>query len=347
MIELVYADCGGCGHYRVKWPADYLIANGCPVVPSRLVMVFQGLTGISVQRPLESSVYDTLKRLKGITRVVDFDDMLFKLYGEDLPEYNHATAEMDLKETTSVIKKGFKNIDKLTVSTEFLKKAISDNYNSYFSDSFEGIDVVPNTLPSWLWNFGRRADIEEDIKKPRVLFAGSSTHYPLSGSDLGDFSPELVKWLHEDIDKIDLVFVGNIPLFLQDIADKITVVPFSNVLNYPRLLWNLAADFIIAPLKENIFNKCKSNLKYLEASAVGSVLVGSVFEDSPYQNLSSLTQMKPNMTVDDIRGIFLQACKKETYNELLKHQYDDLDKSWLEANIAKFVKPFKVEVKNG
>lgn len=347
MIELVYSDGGGCGHYRVKWPADYLIANDCPVLCSRRVMVFSGLSGISVQRPLESSVYETLGRLKGITRVVDFDDMLFELYGEGLPKYNHAIAELDLKELTSIVKRGWKNIDKMTVSTEFLKRAVSDNFSSSFSDSFEGIDVVPNTLPYWLWNFGRRSDVEEDIRRPRVLFAGSSTHYPLSGEDFGDFSPALVKWLHEDIDKIDLAFVGNVPHFLRDIDDKITLVPFCNTLNYPKMLWNLAADFIIAPLRENIFNKCKSNLKYLEASAVGSVLVGSAFEDSPYQNISSLAQMRPNMTVDDIRGIFYQACEKDVYNQLLKRQYGDLEKCWLELNIANFIKPFKVEVKNG
>ena len=66
-----------------------------------------------------------------------------------------------------------------------------------------------------------------------------------------------------------------------------------------------APDVLIAPLQNIPFNKAKSNLKGLEASAVGAAFVASVFPGSPYSDITpQLTAVTKNTTPDDIMNMF-------------------------------------------
>ena len=53
---------------------------------------------------------------------------------------------------------------------------------------------------------------------------------------------------------------------------------------YIKTLDSLKLDLMIAPRKDNYFNRCKSNLKYLEASMLKIPFIGQSFSDgnSPY-----------------------------------------------------------------
>ena len=182
----------------------------------------------------------------------------------------------------------------------------------------------------------------DNIVKPTVLYAGSSTHY--SNKDTGDFNKALIDFIKNNIDKINFVIIGKIPFFFSDISDKILCFEPINILAYPNLLHSINADFIIAPLKENVFNKCKSNLKYLESCAVGSVMIGSTFADSPYNCIDERCKIQKTMNSKHIENMFWKLCEKDTYNEILTNQYNYMNEMWLENNISKYVNLFDEKV---
>lgn len=63
--------------------------------------------------------------------------------------------------------------------------------------------------------------------------------------------------------------------------------PVVHVTEYMQYVARLALDLAIIPRKDHYFNKCKSNLKFLEMSLLGIPVVAQGFEDgsSPYQGV--------------------------------------------------------------
>lgn len=61
--------------------------------------------------------------------------------------------------------------------------------------------------------------------------------------------------------------------------------PFVNIIEYYYTINKLALDLMVIPRKDNYFNRCKSNLKFLEASLLRIPVIAQGFEDglSPYQ----------------------------------------------------------------
>ena len=100
---------------------------------------------------------------------------------------------------------------------------------------------------------------------------------------------------------------------------------------------SIGADFQIAPLVDNVFNACKSSLRYTESCAVGTVLFGTVFEKnkwSPYEEIPEECKILDTATVEDIDNKFFAACKKDNYNRLLDTNYNFLNDNgyWMESN---------------
>lgn len=91
------------------------------------------------------------------------------------------------------------------------------------------------------------------------------------------------------------------------------------------------------PLVNNVFNKCKSSLRYTESCAVGTVFFGTVFEGdkwSPYEEIPEECKILDTATVEDIDEKFFAACKKDNYNKLLNQNYEFLNNGyWMESNI--------------
>lgn len=74
---------------------------------------------------------------------------------------------------------------------------------------------------------------------------------------------------------IEWVFVGSVPAGLRELANekKIAVVPPCPILNYPQMVQSLDLDAWVVPCDPSLeFNRCKSNIKWLEACALGVVM---------------------------------------------------------------------------
>ncbi len=322
---IIPGDTGACGYYRLIQVANMLQGIGKEVYlfpPTKFKGIGQDI--IYTQRITSNGSLEPLLKFKestGVKLIVDFDDLTWLYKGEGLPDYNYCKTKVDCKANTEAMEKyAAKVIDKATCSTEYLKNALSE-----FIDP-KKITVMPNRLSVKDWLFDTATSIpEEDI----FMYAGSATHYDNANKKSGDFNNGWIKYLSNK----KVITMANTPYFIKPVA----AFPGYPMSTYPRSFCNIArkAKFVIAPLADNVFNKCKSDLKLLESSAIGRVCLVSDFPDSPYKDAHPYQKIPVNATAQTIEFIVERA--KEHYGEILKYQYEYLSKRWLDNHIQEYV----------
>ena len=105
-----------------------------------------------------------------------------------------------------------------------------------------------------------------------------------------------------------------------------------STLEFPAVDTSIKPDIYLAPLKESNFNRAKSNLKLLEATAVGAAFLGSDFEGSPYAEAHPLSKVKPWTTPEQLDAQFDQLCRH--YAEVMEYQRKlmDMQGYWMESD---------------
>ena len=71
--------------------------------------------------------------------------------------------------------------------------------------------------------------------------------------------------------------MGYLPPKLEELVKSKVIEhhPGTSILNYPEKLRSLDLNVMVAPCIDNEFNRCKSNIKWLEACALGIPLLAS------------------------------------------------------------------------
>lgn len=156
------------------------------------------------------------------------------------------------------------------VSTEKLKKYIEQNELS------ENVFVIPNYIDTDIFN------TELPSKPPSEMitigYAGSATHM----TDFVPVIPALEKILSKFKSKVKMKFLGFTPNELADLEDVESIEGSESYHFYAATLQRSAIDIGLAPVKKNIFNECKSNIKYLEYSFCG--IPGIYASVTPYSS---------------------------------------------------------------
>ena len=177
----------------------------------------------------------------------------------DTPEYNPAIqVYVPGSPFTEVAIEQFKNSDGMIVSTPYLKEVYSE-YN-------EHIYVVPNSIDTVLWGKARK----ESRPGIRIGWAGGASHE----EDLRVIEPIFDKLLAKYKD-LSFVFVHGVPPFLRDKKGIEHITKWARIDRYPQHIASLDWDIALAPLKDNAFNRGKSNLRWLESAALGIPCVAS------------------------------------------------------------------------
>ena len=185
--------------------------------------------------------------------VLDLDDHLLALpedhpdrisgwFADGLPSLLHAMV----------------NSDALTVTTQTLRQALLP-YNPR-------IYVLPNYLDAELWQF-REPKVAEKGAPVRILFMGTPTHQP----DLELIGEPLAHIAQKYAEHVAFIFFGAQPPSSLESAAKVTYLPL-HTYHYQAFLQEyqqLEAEIAIAPLQDNLFNRSKSAIKYLEYTALG------------------------------------------------------------------------------
>jgi len=259
------ADAAGSGHYRVMQPLTALREAGLVdgtfharlldvVEMARLdpdVVIWQRQIG-EEQLALMERVGQFHRALK----IYELDDYLPNL---PLKSVHRAQLPQDIVKS---LRRAFARVDRLVVSTPALAEALSGMHAD--------IRVAANRLPPSLWRGlpGPRRNIGP---RPRVGWAGGVGHT----GDL-EMIADVVRTL---ADEVDWVFMGLCPDALRPYVREFH--PGVDMARYPRVLARLDLDLAIAPLEDNRFNACKSNLRLLEYGACAVPVVASDVE--PYR----------------------------------------------------------------
>jgi glycosyltransferase involved in cell wall biosynthesis len=246
------------------------------------------------QRPLAREFLDFMKHTKAYSnafKVYEIDDLI-----NNIPIKNHFKSQHP-KDTVKLLREGIAQVDRLVVSTPGLAEA----YSGWHKD----IQIVELKLPPVWWSNLKVTRTEH--KKPRVGWAGGSSH-------LGDL--ELIADVVKDLaDEVDWVFFGMCPSKLRPYVKEFhSGVPIHM---YPQKLATLDLDLAVAPLENNQFNDCKSNLRILEYGACGYPVICSntrAFVDSKLPIHIVKNKFKEwtsaiRSHVNDLDACFAQGCE--------------------------------------
>lgn len=281
-----------CGYVRCLqplqangWDGDKTSLYAPKPTPEKMMQGAMNADIVVFHRPIKKEMYEAAMLLKeaGKKIVMDNDDTYrsnsgvpVQMFGKDRENLDKAINHIDTQ-----LKEFAKIADMVTVTTEFLKR----EYEPYCKN----VVVLPNCVDPFDWE----EPAKNDTGKTRILITGSVA----SNKDYENIIPLLEK-LKERKD-VQLVLQA-LPADKEELKESremykpeldfwkqydVEWYPFMKLTDYLRFLPTLKIDIMLIPRHDNYFNRCKSNLKFLEASMCKMATVAQSFPDgnSPYE----------------------------------------------------------------
>lgn len=255
----ICADFGGSSWYRIIQPislAKEYYEDCMWSLPERIdINYIQKADVILIQRQCHDVAFQSTQRLLNLGKIIisEIDDNIWSI-----PPDTENLHKFWSKDRIKGLEKILSLSNAVTVSTKPLAKIVKQfNPNVY---------IVPNLVV-----------FEPKMKKVetgkiRIGWAGSESHMP-------DFTPDIqlalldIKEKYKD--KVDLVMFGIIPNML---FTQVSFYMFEQPQLYFGKLHNLGLDIGIVPNRDNMFNSCRSNLKFIEYSSVKAATIASSTE---------------------------------------------------------------------
>ncbi|MCO6431010.1 MAG: hypothetical protein J5J00_09130 [Deltaproteobacteria bacterium] len=280
IVQTVQLDGGGDSHYRMEWPAKHL-AKQAPAwrvinVDAHALERFSLCEKADLLVIYQSNDVDLFpiirrRRQAGKKTLIEFNDNFY-----DPPASSPVFQKWSSFQIREIYRKLIENCDALIVTGEGL--------NQLFAGKLDvPIHILPNQLalsPEPLKLAKRGAD-----GKFHVGWAGSGGHFP----DILSIVP-VIRKLMDAIPQLTFHVMGNeaIPYMLKLPPERMTYTPWGTVGEYLRF-WH-KVQIGLAPLIDNPYNRCRSDIKAVEMAAGGALplLAGLL----PYQNFLNATGLK-------------------------------------------------------
>jgi len=204
----------------------------------------------------------TAARIKRVPILYDIDDAIIAL-----PE-DHPSRGVYVGCLENIIL-ALLDADRIIVSSNVLAEIVYP-FNTK-------VVVWPSVLPDSLWHIKTPSQPRREYPL-RIGYMGSPTHH----ADLDVLQPVFQALLVEFGENLEFVFWGSVPPDV--LRGKAGVRFYDEQQPYPmftKAFYQAEADIWLAPLQDNLFNRCKSSIKFWEYSAIGGV--GIYSRIAPYE----------------------------------------------------------------
>lgn len=335
------ADYGGCGYYRCMAPDFLLNLYQKAVIVESTAMIldprfYETVETIKFQRQATPPQRDFIKHLRTLANekkkklIYEIDDVVF---AEDIPLYNRNRVAFVPKEIQDSIKEILSCMDEILVTCDYFKEYMIEKSGN------KNVTVLPNYLAKgWfdryynLWDLQKK--YEKNKKRPIVAIFASGTHVDVINkvNQQDDFAP-VIQQIAKTVKDFDWRFYGSFPLPLRPLIDNgsIKYFPWVQLPDFAEAMAKSGAQVTFASLQDNHFNRCKSNIKLIEAGALG---LPCVCPDMVTYKDAFLKYR----TGDEFIDVLKYTLKNQvTYTEQCKKARAHAEKFWLddEANLMK------------
>lgn len=301
-------------------------------------------------------------RKEGVWLLYEIDDAMGK---DDIPLYNRGRNAFQNDNIQNNIKFMLDKSDIVVVTTKYIKEYYARKYDI----PIKKIVAVPNLLPRWWYGDRYQPNIktqqfQDNKSKPRIGIVSSLSHYNIdhvkdeTGQIAKDDFDEIADVVKKTVDDFQWVILGYAPPQLKEEIEKKKVQCYGCVpiVQYPSTLYNLGLQAIVAPLQDNEFNRCKSNIKYIEACAIGVPLFAS--NCIPYKGTLPENQLFSSQDELKDKLMKLKFSSTGAYRKMIEQQWAWLNSPaesgdfklrnwWLEDNMGIWFKLFKLDNMKG
>ena len=246
----------------------------------------------------------------------EMDDDVF-LVNPDSPAYDQYIPG---SENVDIVREQIEKSNGVITSTDYLAK-IYKKHN-------KNVHVIPNAIDFELWD--SLVEKKKRTKKIRIGWAGGGSH----NRDLMQIDKVIDK-INKLYSNVEWVFLGGCPDGFEDKSkSKVKLLKKWYPINtYPQELKKLDLDIAVAPLRDNEFNRAKSNLRWLEYSAMGVPTVASNVE--PFkcirEKVDGLLVQEEDEWVDALSTLITSETMRKTIG---KNAYDRVKKDYNAKTVA-------------
>lgn len=261
------ADRTGCGTIRVMQPLDTLAAERDIETMYHEKIETKGFMPkvIVGQRVCKNGPSVLWQHIAGNEQrpklVFEVDDDLWNIAPSNALAYSWFINGYDMKtgdfaDVQGNLRKNIEVADRVTVTTQALADIVSE-WN-------DDVRIVPNFMPEWVFDHER-----PQRDRVTVGWMGSSTH----SMDWDQADNQVKRFMLRNSD-LQFHLIGG------SYGDKFKLHPGQLVetgwVNGVDNVWKaIDFDIALAPLRPHVFNQSKSNLKALEAAALGIPIIAS------------------------------------------------------------------------
>lgn len=336
-IQVVTSGGSGCRFYRASMPAftmnwieglgAHAIEVPAPILSPDMLNATRAIVLKSCAGWQGLQLIKQLKALKNkfphLRIVNDFDDLM---YGKSCVREGDSTFEAFAAKTwddrhNECSKEALSMCDVVTTTNEYLAKKIVE--------AGANVKIIPNACPKAMWSLPRREPLKEDLKVVNLTLTQCPQHaVPDHVNEKGEFvkrqvgdydSAEWAEWIikHVKDGDIQLTQMGGPSFLWTEIQDKVKNYPWVPPNRYASLMCRTAPDLVIAPMVPCELNRCRSDLRYVEAAICSAAFLGSDFPDSPYAKVPELSRVPQGATMEQLDEKLRMIKDRDTFNMLV------------------------------
>ncbi|MCL4499386.1 MAG: glycosyltransferase family 4 protein, partial [Chloroflexi bacterium] len=285
-----------CSWYRAQVPAAELRRRGhdASVVLKRDWSACNQADVIVFERTSGLAAFEDLLQYKtaGKFVVYDLDDNIW-----NINPVNPASRYWANETPQGAVSISMRIADVVTVTTANLAGVVS-KFNP-------NVAVIPNCLPDDKWNIER-----PDRETPVIGWAGSATHW----GDL-KLTSGVINQVLDEFPAVGLAVAG-MPSYPFADSGRVEILKPVKLEDYAALIARF--DIGLAPLTDDSFNACKSDLKFLEYAALGLSVIASkvpAYSSSVISGTNGFLARNPKDWLKLLRRLLNDGCLRREIGE--------------------------------